>query len=55
MTDAKEYYTDDPIIVLKNVFTREGYTFVKFTLDAEGNEEIPDGFKICLLYTSRCV
>ena len=46
MTDAKEYYTDDPIIVLKNVFTREGYTFVKFTLDAEGEEEIPDGFKM---------
>ena len=46
MTDAKEYYTDDPIIVLKNVFTREGYTFVKFTLDAAGEEEIPDGFKM---------
>ena len=46
MTDATEYYTDDPIIVLKNVFTREGYTFVKFTLDAAGEEEIPDGFKM---------
>ena len=46
MTDATEYYTDDPIIVLKNVFTREGYTFVKFTLDAAGTQEIPDGFKM---------
>ena len=46
MTDEQLYYTGDAITVLKNAFERADYTFVKFTLDKEGMQDIPADFRM---------
>ena len=46
MTDEQLYYMGDAITVLKNAFERADYTFVKFTLDKEGMQDIPADFRM---------